>query len=464
MLDDLTAVWGTDRANAVLSIAFHWLHTVSNAAYLDDSWSEDKLLPYHKRISATETTALFRYLVEETNWRKDFFAARVNRLPEDEVLSFDATEIASDAEEITYAQFGKGKEGSYQNHIGLIVLVGHKTRMPVLFRVLPGNITDVTTVQDMLYRFDEIAEKKRVFATVLDRGYCSLDNLANFIDHGSRVIVAGKIGYSWIRHALEEAVSTLWMNADRISGQKCWRHTVPMEFAFPDQKKRKIWVHVYRNEVITYTQNEAFYGTLEKFENDWKKADIGDVNLLKSPLLKYYKTVNGHLPIPGVDTLVRDDDPIDAAVRYFGFFCNITTFSCSAADALLEYQTRDCIKKSFKAGKTYVDMETLRAHSDATTEGRFIVSFCCMTILNELYRRMKLRTLKHMKKGAPKIVDPLADEMSFNQIKNYLSGIRLVGDSVNNCRWLEVTKRQHDIAERLGFPGLYENEPTWGFE
>ena len=87
-----------------------------------------------------------------------------------------------------------------------------------------------------------------------------------------------------------------------------------------------------------------------------------------------------------------------------------------------------------------------------------------MTILNELYRRMKLRTLKHMKKGDPKIVDPLADEMSFNQIKNFLSGIRLVGDSVNNCRWLEVNQRQHDIAERLGLPGLYENEPTWAFK
>lgn len=142
------------------------------------------------------------------------------------------------------------------------------------------------------------------------------------------------------------------------------------------------------------------------------------------------------MPIPDVDTLVRNDDPIDAAVRYLGFFCNITTFSCSASDALLEYQTPDCIEKNFKAGKTYVDMETLRTHSGATTEGRFIVSFSSMTILNELYRRMKLRTLKHMKKGDPKIVDPLADEMSFNRIKNYLSGIRLAGDSVNNYRCL----------------------------
>ena len=39
-----------------------------------------------------------------------------------------------------------------------------------IFRILPGNISDVTTVPDMLFRFDEITDSKRVFAAVMDRG------------------------------------------------------------------------------------------------------------------------------------------------------------------------------------------------------------------------------------------------------------------------------------------------------
>ena len=38
LVDDLTSVWGADRANAVLSIAYQWLHTTSNAAYLYETW------------------------------------------------------------------------------------------------------------------------------------------------------------------------------------------------------------------------------------------------------------------------------------------------------------------------------------------------------------------------------------------------------------------------------------------
>ena len=161
LLEDLICIWGEDRANAILSLAFHWLNTTFNATYLYDSCSQDKLLLYKQRLTGKEVTELFRSLSNEPAWRKTFFKARLDRLPEDELLSFDATEIASDAVDITDAQFGKGKEGG-QSQLGLILLLGQKSRMPVLFRLLPGNITDVSTVPDMLFRFDETTDKKRV--------------------------------------------------------------------------------------------------------------------------------------------------------------------------------------------------------------------------------------------------------------------------------------------------------------
>ena len=34
LLDDLTQTWGADDANKILAIAFHWMHTSSNSAYL----------------------------------------------------------------------------------------------------------------------------------------------------------------------------------------------------------------------------------------------------------------------------------------------------------------------------------------------------------------------------------------------------------------------------------------------
>ena len=54
--------------------------------------------------------------------------------------------------------------------------------------------------------------------------------------------------------------------------------------------------------------------------------------------------------------------------------------------------------------------------------------------------------------------------MTFNQIRKYLSPIRVVYDSDSHCRWLEITKLQRQIAVRLGLPGVYDTAPSWTAE
>ena len=464
LVEDLTVVWGEHAAQIILSVAFQWLNLGQNAAYRFEGWSCGKYLPYSESISSKELSEFFDSLVRVPAWRKNFFRARIERLPEDEMLSFDATAIASESENMSYVHFGKGKGGFFQNQLGLILLLGHRTKMSVLFRVLPGNITDVTTVPDMLFRFDEITEKKRVFAAVVDRGYCSMDNIARFIDAGSRVIVAAKTNRKWVSEAIEDALSDLWMPATRVPNDKCRGQTVPMEKEFPDGKKRRFWVQVYRTDERSQRENDAFFSDLDRFEREWlayepaEHADETEPVLKQSPLLKYY--INPGMP--GVNKLIRNDAAIAEATRYFGCFCNITTFECTAAEALLEYQTRDSIEKCFKGGKSYADMDTLRAHSDETAEGRLLVGFCCMTILTQIYKRMRQITVVGTGTGRSKELPPLITQMSFNTMKDYLSSSTIVFDGRGNKRWCEIPQKQHTIAESLGFPDLYKNVPAWG--
>lgn len=132
-----------------------------------DSWSRDKLLPYKQGLTGTDVTELFRSLANESAWRKTFVKARLERLPEDELLSFYAAEIATETVDVTDTQFGKGKDGVFQSQIRLTVLLGQMSHMPVLFRILPGNITDVSTVPDILFRFDEISDKMCILETLM---------------------------------------------------------------------------------------------------------------------------------------------------------------------------------------------------------------------------------------------------------------------------------------------------------
>ncbi len=64
--------------------------------------------------------------------------------------------------------------------------------------------------------------------------------------------------------------------------------------------------------------------------------------------------------------------------------------------------------------------------------------------------------------GLDKEEHPLSEETSFNEIKNRLSTARLVIDGKGKKLWMGISKAQHEIARRLGFPNLYITIPTWG--
>lgn len=51
--------------------------------------------------------------------------------------------------------------------------------------------------------------------------------------------------------------------------------------------------------------------------------------------------------------------------------------------------------------------------------------------------------------------------MTFNELKNRLSTARVVYNGKGQSQWMEITKRQHDIARRMGFPELYKVIPSW---
>lgn len=460
LIEDMLKVWTVPQTNAALSLAFFLLSTQTNAFYLYSDWAEKKYLPYSEPLSSKDISEFLEEIVNVPGWRKKFFAARVARLPDSEMLSFDATQIATEAEKVTYAQIGVGKEGGYQKQVGLILLVGHDSHLPVLFRVLPGNITDVTTVPDMLFRFDEIADERRVFAAVLDRGYFSLKNFVKFVDSKSRVIIAAKKNAAWIRECMDQAITHLWDNSSRIRKANVWGHTIEHEITGEDGAKRKLFVHVYRDESMSNIENAKFYGDLEKFEDEWMSwKDTGEeCPLLKSRLMKYF--VAG-VRAPGKVPLVQNDDAIDAKTRYFGLFANVTTHKCDARTAYTEYGLRDIIEKTFKGGKSDAEMDAVRSHYDDTLEGRLLISFIAMTILSRIRLLMSLPTYIVQGKTR-KEVPPLADSMTFNQVRLKLADTRLVYDSQGNKRWEEITGSQHEIARRLGYTNLYRDIPTWG--
>lgn len=461
--DDVSSTFGSLACRIAHSFAYHWLLTSNNAAYLFKSWSGAFLLPFDQPVSGKESSEFMRSLAETPDWEAKFFGKRLGRMDEDEVYSYDATNIATKAMEIADAQFGKSKKDGYREQIGLSLMLGHKSGLPVMFRVFPGNVADVTTVADLLSRV-EVLQNKRVFAAVVDRGYFSLANIRLCIDGGKRVIFAAKIDSTWVKEAVEEAMSRLWESSSRLQGCDDWGRTICRRIKFDDDQERTVWVHVFRNDLKAHVEQGSFFSGLERFEAEWKAAVGSDSAqkqaLRNSKMLRYFMEPAGE---PGQSQLVRNHDAIDAAIRYMGCFASVSTMECTAQQAIETYRQRDAIEKCFQAGKSDISMDVIRSHSELTMKGRFIISFIALTILCELRRRMKAEFKEEKECGEPKIWPALLTEMTYNEMQNYLSPIQAIYYGATG-RYGEVTEKQRMIAKRLGCKGVFDELPDYSAE
>lgn len=81
--------------------------------------------------------------------------------------------------QIKDARDGKGKKTGIRRQVNIAQAFSHKCGLPILFRVLPGNIPNVSTIPELFFRFKYFGDV-RISTTVLDRGYFSKDNLVRF--------------------------------------------------------------------------------------------------------------------------------------------------------------------------------------------------------------------------------------------------------------------------------------------
>ena len=74
----------------------------------------------------------------------------VQRRMESEYLAYDISSISSYSELIRFVKYGKNKEHDALPQINLALLYGESSRLPVYYRSMPGNISDVKTIKQLI--------------------------------------------------------------------------------------------------------------------------------------------------------------------------------------------------------------------------------------------------------------------------------------------------------------------------
>lgn len=460
--EDFGKTWGETACSIACSLACHWLSTAHNATYLFESWSTNYPLAIPRSIDGMEISVVFKSIASCEGWEKSFVDALLTRISEDEIYSYDSEDIATKSCEISGGQDGETEDGGYLRQIGLSILFGQRSSLPIMFRLFPGNIADVSTVVDLLSRVDMIDEG-RLVAAVQDHGNFSFENIERCNDGNYKVLIAVKNGESWLREAIECVMLHMRDSRCRLCGCPVWGKTVEKELDFAEGRKHPVWVHVFRDNQKSHLANVGFLAELIQFEDDWKSSTaLQQQNrqaLLNNTLPNYYKTPAGE---PGRYTLERDLDKLNEAPRYFGFFASVSTMQRNAQRAIETYHHRDDIENCFKAGRSDCNMDSIRSQTQTTMTGRFIVSSFALTVLSELRRRMRESMFEIRSNGEAVRYKPLCDELSLQKLMNDLNSIKVVYcRTAEYVRLAEVTERQCLLAKRLRCEGVYDSVPEY---
>src|SRR5208337_4659789 len=114
-----------------------------------------------------------------TNEKQTFLNRWMKKIVEDDYLCYDITSVSSYSELNEYIKYGYNRDKEKLPQLNLAILFGQNGRLPVYYHRLPGNITDVTTLRNLLKTF-KMLEMKRLHY-VMDKGFYSWKNVDDLV-------------------------------------------------------------------------------------------------------------------------------------------------------------------------------------------------------------------------------------------------------------------------------------------
>lgn len=115
--------------------------------------------------------------------------------------------ISSYSEVLSQVKKGRNKKHDRLPLLNLALLFGEESGLPFYYWKLPGNISDVKTIKQLMGEFDVLGYKK--VQMVLDRGFYSKENINLLFKNHQKFLVGVKLGLKYVRDVLEKERANL---------------------------------------------------------------------------------------------------------------------------------------------------------------------------------------------------------------------------------------------------------------
>lgn len=398
---DLKASFPEDYQK-IQSLAYYLILETECPMYRFSKWAGNHDHPLGQDFPSQRISELFDSISEEA--KMSFFKKQTQRRSEKEYLAYDTTSISSYSELITHVRYGKNKDGDTLPQVNLALVFGQNSMLPVYFRKLPGNITDVNTVRKLVKDLGYMSFSK--VKLVMDRGFYSAKNINLMYLNHCKFLIGTKCNTKFAATFLDNAREAIkdFTNYDAdldvymVGSMEQW------PYAEYDAKNnavskgtRRIYVHIYYNGQRAEDEKAAFLKSLANAAANQKEGICSDGQ--QALCDKYF--IQKSTPVRGVK-IEYNEEAIRTNVKNFGYFMLLSNEIKDPSEALAVYRNKDLIEKSFGNLKNRLNMRRTMVTSSESLEGKLFVQFIALIYVsyihkcmkdNQLYRNYTIQTL-----------------------------------------------------------------------
>jgi len=420
----------------IISLAYYLILEADSPLSRFSKWSSLHQHPYVQDIPSQRSSELFASITEEDRYR--FFQLQAARRCEKEYWAYDITAVSSYSECLKQIRHGMNKEHDHLAQLNLALVFGQESSLPFYYRKLPGNVTDVKTVRNMLADMDFLNLKK--VHLVMDRGFYSAENINELYKEHHKFIIGAKLSLKYVKEQLDSVRHSLREWTNYSENHEVFATCVPIKWDYLQERpnkgdtirgERRMYLHLYFNSERAAEDEQRQMRRLLALQ---KELQTGERKPENSKLYdKYFET--HETPARGVTVIARQE-AIDEARRNYGYFALVSNEIKDPIQALDVYRNKDLVEKAFGNLKERLSMRRLLVSSEQSLDGKLFVQFVALIYLSCIKKAMQMNNLfgKYTLQG-------LLDQFDV---------IECFGRPGKDLRLGEITKKQRELYNILG--------------
>ena len=270
--------------------------------------------------------------------QRSFFKDYLNLVGGSEsALIIDATSLPNQIN-IDYNAWGRS-DGKIEKQFKLLCAVDQLKKTPLFYRFLPGNLTDVSTLQTTLLELEAMGVKNSFI--LLDAGYFSEANICDLYDRKIKFLTRMPAG----RKIFKDIILNKMNDLEQLENA----HLLGKRSFFI----KKIEIDLYGNKAIAYIILDP--------ERKAKET--------KELLQKYCKDISE-----------RDEHSDKLKISSCGIMVLVSSKEIPAGEIVSAYYFRQSIEQIFGFSKNDLGLLPMRHHNDLTVRGYLFMQFLSLII------------------------------------------------------------------------------------